>query len=182
MSDHALAFVAHLSALAVKDRGALAALRRSLSFDPGAFPAAYPYVERFVGRERHADDPWRQALYLTAGLFSLLPTSGGKISFAAAFGTLARQRDSGSIEQRFVALLGAEPESLPNLLRQAVSLLATDGLVFDYCHLLDDLTRWLNPFTQEARDRLRQQWARDFYRAYDVQPDQPETTLVEQPE
>lgn len=182
MSDHAQAFVAHLSTLAEKDRGALAALRRSLSFDPGASPPAYPYVERFVGTDRHADDPYRRALYLTAGLFALHPANSAKTSFAAAFGTLARQRDSGSIEQRFVALLGAEPESLPNMLRQAASLLAADGLALDYAHLLDDLSRWLNTFGQEARDSLRKQWARDFYRAYDPQPDQPESPLAEQPE
>lgn len=183
MSDHAQAFIAHLSALAERDRGALAALRRSLSFDPGAFPAAYPHVERFVGRDRHADDPFRRALYLTAGLFALHPGHAAKASFATAFGTLARQRESASIEQRFVALLGAEPDSLPNLLRQAVSLLAADGLAFDYARLLDDLARWLNPFGQEARDGLRQQWARDFYRAYDGQNDHhEETDSAEQPE
>ena len=34
-------------------------------------------------------------------------------------------------------------------------------------HLLDDLARWFDPWNIEARDRLRQRWARDFYRAYD---------------
>lgn len=186
MSDHAQAFVAHLSTLAEKDRGALSALRHSLSFDPGAFPPAYPYVERFVGRDRHADDPYRRALYLTGGLFALHSANSAKASFAAAFGTLARQRKkqrkSDSIERRFVALLGAEPECLPSMLRQAVSLLAADGLALSYAHLLDDLSRWLNPFGQEARDSLRQQWARDFYRAYEPSSDQPKTTLAEQPE
>lgn len=183
MSDHAQAFVAHLSALAEKDRGALAALRRSLSFDPGTFPAAYPHVERFVGRDRHADDPFRRALYLTAGLFALHPAHTAKASFATAFGSMARQRGSTSIEQRFVALLGAEPQSLHNLLRQAVSLLAADGMGFDYARLLDDLSRWLNHFGQEARDGLRQQWARDFYRAFDTQTaSHEETDSAEQPE
>ena len=186
MSDHAQAFVAHLLTLEEKDRGALSALRRSLSFDPGAFWQAYRYVERFVGRDRHADDPFRRALYLTAGLFALHPENSAKASFAAAVGTSARQRkkqrQSDSVERRFVALLDAEPESLPNMLRQAVSLLAADGLALDYAHLLDDLSRWLNPFGQEARDSLRQQWARDFYLAYEPLSDQPKTILAEQPE
>ena len=170
MSSLAQAFIAHLSTLAESERGGMAMLRRSLTFDPGAFPAAYPYVERFVGQNRRADDPYRRALYLTAGLFALHPEHTGKVSFAAAFGCLARERGSGSIEQRFVTLLSAEPESLPNLLRQSVSLLAADGLGFDYVRLLDDLTRWLNVFGQELRDNLRQQWARDFYRACDASP------------
>lgn len=185
MSEHAQAFVSHLANLADRDRGGLAVLRRSLGFEPGAYPPAYPHVERFVGRERHADDPYRRALYLVAGLFALHPENSTKASLAAAFGTLARQRDSGSIEQRFVALLEAEPESLANMLRQAVSLLAADRIPLDYARLVDDLSRWLNPLAAEARDSLRQQWARDFYRAYDHAsscPELAETSLAKQPE
>lgn len=174
MSEHAQSFIAHLSGLAERDRGALAALRRSLGFDPGTYPPAYPYVERFVGPERYADDPWRQALYLAAGLFAFHPRHQEGVSFAAALGRLARTRESPSIEQRFVALLGAEPDSLPNMLRQAVSLLAAEGYAFDFAHLLDDLARWLSPYAFEARDNLRQRWARDFYRAYDGQAESAE--------
>jgi len=174
MSEHAQAFMDHLVALAERDRGALAVLRRSAGFSPGAYPPAYPYVERFVGTERGADDPYRLALYLAAGLFAQHRKHVTKTTFGAAFGTLARQRASASIEQRFMALLGASPESLPDLLRQAVSLLAADGLSFDYARLLDDLALWLNQFAHEGRDRLRQQWARDFYRAYDNQFDSAE--------
>jgi hypothetical protein len=53
------------------------------------------------------------------------------------------------------------------LLRSNLTLLAADGHTFDAVALLDDLTRWLNPYAPEARERLCQQWARDFYRAYD---------------
>ena len=166
MSDHAQSFIAHLIDLKADDRGALAHLRHSLSFDPGGYPRAYPYVERYVGPDRHAEDPWRKAMYLAAGLFALHPIHQADVSFAAALGKIARQRESTSIEQRFVALLGAEPESLPNPLRQAVSLLAADAQGYDYARLLDDLGRWLDPWNLEARDRLRQRWARDFYRTY----------------
>lgn len=168
MSEHAQNFITYLIGLNDRDRGAFAHLKRSLGFDPGAYPAAYPYVERFVGADKYAEDPWRQALYLTAGLFAFHPQHDEGSSFAAALGRVGRQRESKSIEQRFVALLGAEPESLPTLLRQAVSLLAADRIGCDYASLLDDLARWLDPFRQDARDRLRQRWARDFYRAYDT--------------
>lgn len=167
MSDHAQSFITHLIGLKDRDRGALAHLKRSLGFAPGAYPGAYPYVERFVGAEKHADDPRRRALYLTAGLFALHSEHRVGMSFATALGRVGRSRESGSIEQRFIALLGAEPESLPTLLRQSVSLLAAEGQGCDYVSLLDDLTRWLDPFRSEARDQLRQCWARDFYRAYD---------------
>lgn len=182
MSAHAQSFITHLIGQKERERGAFAHLKRSLSFDPGAYPRAYPYVERFVGAERQADDPWRKALYLTAGLFAFHPQHHADASFAAAFGQLGHTRDSASIEQRFIALLGAEPESLPTLLRQAVSLLAADALGCDFASLLDDLARWLNPYDQEGRDRLRQRWARDFYRAYDgndAPADDTESTLIE---
>jgi CRISPR system Cascade subunit CasB len=171
MSMHAQSFVAHLSGLAEHDRGALAHLRRSLGFTPGAFPRAYPYVERFVGPNRHANDPWRKALYLTAGLFARHGEHRDGETLASALGRLARDRESVSIEQRFIALLGAEPEGLPNLLRQVVALLAADGRACDYTRLLDDLGVWLRPLDSDGRDRIRQRWARDFYRSYDATPD-----------
>lgn len=165
MSEHAQAFVTHLKTLAERDRGALAALRRSLGFTPGTYAPAFPYVERFAGLDQPSSDAYRQALYVTAGLFALQSNHIERTSFAAAYGALMRVRDSGSIERRFIALLAADPENLPDYLRQAVSLLAADGLAFDYVRLLDDLARWLNPYAFEQRDALRQRWARDFYQA-----------------
>lgn len=167
MSESARSFIDHLARLKESDRGALAYLKRSLGFEPGAYPPAYPYVERYVGADKHAEDPWRKALYLTAGLFALNPKHQTGVSFATTLGKLGQQRSSASIEQRFIALLGAEPQSLPTLLRQAMSLLAADGHFCDFASLQDDLARWLNPHAHEQRDRLRQQWARDFYRTYD---------------
>jgi len=170
MSEAAQSFIAHLAQLKDSNRGALAHLKRSLGFMPGAYPAAYPYVERFVGADRHAQDPWRLALYLTAGLFAIHPSYQADCKLAAALGKLGKQRGSASVEQRFVALLGADIQSLPVLLRQAVSLLAADNLACDFVALQDDLARWLNPHAHEQRDHLRQSWARDFYRAYDPVP------------
>lgn len=167
MSETAQTFVAYLCDLRQRDRGALAQLKRSLSFTPGAYPPAYPFVERFVGMDKHANDPWRMALYLTAGLYALHPAHQDGQSLATALGRLGRLRESPSIEQRFISLLGAETHSLPTLLRSNLTLLAADGHTFDAVALLDDLARWLNPYAVEARERLCQQWARDFYRAYD---------------
>lgn len=165
MSEHAQRYIAHLEQLGKQDRGALAILRRSLSFESGAYPPAYPYVERFAGAERHARDPFRLALYVVAGLFALHPHQAST-SLARSLGELMRARDSGSIEKRFIALLGADAENLPNYLRQIVSLLSANDLGFDYEQLLDDLTRWLNPrLDPDWRDEIRQRWARDFYRA-----------------
>jgi CRISPR system Cascade subunit CasB len=163
--DFAVGFVAHLRQLHEHDSGALAVLRRSQSFDPGAYPPAYPFVERFVGADRHANDPFRRALYGVAALFALQPHHIRGRSLAAAFGVVMRHRESASVELRFIALLSADAENLPHYLRQVVSLLAADDQGFDFAQLLRDLALWLNPLAQEARDQLRQRWARDFYNA-----------------
>lgn len=165
MSDFAQNFVAHLLQLRERNPGALAELRRSLSFAPGAYVRAYPYVERFVARDSHPQDAQRLALYLGAGLFALHPHQAPS-TLAAAFGELMRQRDSESIEKRFITLLGADAENLADYLRQAVSLLAASDIGLDYAALLDDLRFWLRrSLDPEVRDRIRQRWARDFYRA-----------------
>ena len=161
MTEHADRFVAHLTGLKERDRGALAALRRSLAFEPGAFPGAFPYVERFAGATAHERDPRRLALYVVAGLFARHPVNDSR-TFAAAWAELMRRRDSASIEQRFVALLGADPENIVQYLRQAISLLEVERIGFDYAQLLDDLSYWMNPHRDPSR--LRQRWARDFYR------------------
>lgn len=165
MSEHAEQFIAHLNALKERDRGALAALRHSLAFEPGSYPKAFPYVERFAGAAVHERAARRLALYAVAGLFARHPQQGSQ-SFATTLGELMARRQSPSIEGRFVALLGADAENIVDYLRQAVSLLAADDIGCDYARLLDDLSQWLNPHADPSR--LRQRWARDFYRA--VQP------------
>jgi CRISPR system Cascade subunit CasB len=171
MSEHAQSFITHLTGLKDRERGAFAHLKRSLGFDPGAYPPAYPYVERFVGADKHADDPYRKALYLTAGLFAFHPMHQIGTSLATALGIMAQRRKqqskSENMERRFIALLGAEAESLPTMLRQSISLLAAEGISCDYADLLDDLARWFDRWKPEKLDQIRQDWARDFYRAYE---------------
>lgn len=165
MSESAQRFVDHLKALGQTNRGAMAALRHSLAFEPGSYEKAYPYVERFASAEQSPRSPWRLALYLTAGLYARHSQNAAQ-SFAAAFGELWRARDnSPSVEKRFIALLGADAENVAEYLRQAISLLAAEDIGFDFVRLLDDLKYWLNAYAPEQRDRVRQQWARDFYRA-----------------
>lgn len=163
MSKHAEAFVVYLNALKERDRGALATLRHSLAFAPGSYPNAFPYVERFVGEAVHERDARRLALYAVAGLFARHSSHRPGQSFATALGELMSRRQSQSIENRFIALLGADAENIVDYLRQAISLLAADDIGCDYAGMLDDLSRWLNPSADPSL--LRQRWARDFYRA-----------------
>lgn len=169
VSEHAQRFLLYLQSLKKQNRGALAQLRRSLAFDPGTYSPAYPYVERFVSKDSHELDARRLALYVVAGLFARHPGVGTK-NFAAAFGELFCKRNSDSIEKRFIALLAADAENIHAYLRQAISLLAAGDISLDYAALLDDLTLWMSPWGDTDRlDRLRQRWARDFYRVIDTE-------------
>ena len=163
MISYADSFVEYLQGLVEHDRGGMAALRRSLGFAPGCYPPAYPIIERFAAQGSDKES-LRKALYLTAGLFALHPSHAEGRSLASTFGQAMRQRESPSIEKRFIATLSAEAEALPDHLRQVISLLAADGIACDYGELLGDLSQWLNPRAFEARDRIRQRWAREFYR------------------
>lgn len=178
MSNFAEQFVAFLQSLAGRDSAAMARLRRSLNSGPGAEPAVYPYVERFVSPDWGVSDARRLALYVVAGLYAD-HLRHGSTGFAQSFGVLARRRESGSLEKRFVALLGADAEGLPVHLRHAFSLLKAEGLPVDYCQLLKDLSWWLNPrLEQSRRDALRQRWAREFYRVIAAEADNQSTGLA----
>ena len=167
MSVHAQSFTDYLVTLSTRDRGALAVLRRSLSHPPGAYPAAFPIVERFVPAQggRHS---YRSALYLVAGLFALHPKHRSSVALGAQLCASMRERGSASIEGRFVAALSATPEGFPSHLRQLVSLLAADNRALDYASLLDDCAAMLDDYRPDGRDRVVQRWARDFYRAIEA--------------
>lgn len=148
------------------DRRGLAVLRRSLAYEPGTFPAAYPYVESYV---RHESE--RTPYYLLAGLYALYeraesergstPTGTRRSTLGSAAADLyERKEKSPSIESRFIALLDADEEQLPNRLRQMVSLLRSESISIDWQRLLDDLRWWSFP-----ERTVQQRWARDFYRA-----------------
>ncbi len=164
--DHHQAFIRSLVELNERDPGgAMAALRRSLAFEPGDDPKTYPYVERYVPRDMHGNHPLRKAMYAVAGLFALHPEAAPR-PLAAVYGKLVRDLDRPSLEQRFIALLDADPESVVTHLRQIVRLLKANDRSYDHVALLNDL-RWLldDHFGAEARDRVRRDWARQFYGA-----------------
>lgn len=131
-----------------------AALRRSLAFEPGAYPAAFPFVEPWVAEQ----EGWRrEVVYLVAGLYAL--KDGAHVdqrSLAQALREAMEARGSGSIEKRFLALLDADRDQIPHRLRQAVGLVE-GGL--DFVKLLRDLRYWFD----DPRRHVQSRWARDFY-------------------
>lgn len=141
-----------------RDTKVRAVLRRSLAFDPGTFPPAYPYVEPFVG---DADDPWRRSvLYLVAGLWALNwreGRGGQPIPLGKACAAYQAASGSWSTERRFINLLDADADQLPHRLRQMIALLKDQAINFDA--LLTGLLYW-----NDDRKRTQNALARDFYR------------------
>lgn len=136
-----------------QDRGAMSALRRSLSVD--AVAQAYPYVVPFLPSN---PTPWLERAYLlVAGLFALHPKSGER-TLATALRAVRNSSGSQSIEARFVALLNAHPEDLGSHLRHAVALVRTAELAIDWHDLLRTVRTW-------NLESTRRHWARDFWAA-----------------
>jgi CRISPR system Cascade subunit CasB len=151
-------FISWLEKASATDTKVRAVLRRSLAFTPGSYAPAFPYVEPFLPNETSAR--FRAACYLTAGLWALHKREGSRgapLTIGAACRAYRDQTGSGSVEQRFINLLDAAEDQLPNRLRHIIALLKDQCINFD--DLLHGLLNW------EADDRrIQQQWARDFYR------------------
>jgi len=155
MSDRIESFIQHLRRLAEPETGntgALAALRRSLAFEPGTYAKSFPYVEPFV-----SGNGWpRKAFYLTAGLFAEHTMHQPGQPFARVLAEIRQKRESESLEQRFLALLDADEDQIAYRLRQNVRLLA--NMPFDWEKFIRDLLNWFHP------DRYVQvRWARQYF-------------------
>jgi len=165
-SDRETNFAAWLAGLAEReDRAALAHLRRGLGKPPGMAPEMFSHVV-----------PWTQKLpewhanlyYLVASLFALNPRSADKGNFGDACRQTHRciRTDRGggdeegidSLEGRFVALLNAHPDDLPEHLRHAVALADSNEVDVNWAQLLHDLRYWSHP------DRfVQRQWANSYW-------------------
>lgn len=151
-------FIDWLEDLNASNTKVRAVLRRSLAFEPGEFPAAYPYVEPFLKNE---DNSWRRAIfYLVAGLWATHwreGRAGAPVPLGKACATHQMVSGSTSTERRFISLLDADRDQLPHRLRQMVALLKEQSIDFD--DLLKRLLNW-----NDDQKRTQNAWARDFYR------------------
>lgn len=156
-------FIEWLEDLNKRDNKVRAVLRRSLAFDPGTFPFAYPYVEPFVKNEGNS---WRREMhYLVAGLWAAHWREGSRgqpLSLGAACVAHWHASKSTSAERRFITLLDSDEDQLPHRLRQMVALLKDQPIDFDA--LLRRLLYW-----NDDQKRTQNAWARDFYRNIDDQ-------------
>ena len=151
-------FIEWLKSLNEKDTKVRAVLRRSLAFDPGTFPAAYPYVEPFVKNE---DNSWRREMhYLAAGLWASHlrdeRTRDSMLIGNACYSLYLANDKSPSVEKRFIALLDSDRDQLPHRLRQMIALLKDYPIDFEA--LLKGILYW-----NDEQKRTQNFWARDFY-------------------
>lgn len=156
-------FIERLEEWNANDTRVRAVLRRSLAFDPGQFPAAYPYVEPFLNGD---DNAWhRSVYYLVAALWAAhwKPCGGGtKLSIGKACAQHMHLSGSASTEKRFIAVIDGDSDQLPYRLRQLIALLKDYPI--DFGQLLQDLLYW-----NSSRKSVQYKWARDFYRSADNQ-------------
>jgi CRISPR system Cascade subunit CasB len=151
------AFFSRLESLAERDSSVVATLRRSLAFDPGAFPAAFPIIEPTVSG---LSERKRRLYYLAAGLWALgqRRASGPPLGLPRALHRVGSGHDSGSVGLRFTALLDSDEDELPHRLRQAVGLVTADQIALDWPQLLIDLIGW----SSDSR-YVQRRWARAYW-------------------
>lgn len=163
--DREHAFTDYLANLVKQEnRAALAALRRGLGKTPGEAAEMYPYVMPFIGDTlslRRQND-----FFLVASLFAThqigwpgSPNEKRGTNLGASFRRLRAAVDSASIEKRFVALLNAEREDLPDHLRHAISLLKAHEIPVDWFQLLRDLAGW-----EWESHSIQRAWSLAFWR------------------
>ena len=144
------------------DRAALAALRRGLGQRPGETMELYPYVVPYVQGLQYTSD--ENAYYIIASLVGLYPTpswqrsDGKQLTNLGASLALLKDDSGDSLERRFVALLNAHADDLPEHLRQAISLLKSKDKPVNWLRLLRDIKQW----DREDR-RVQRLWAKGFW-------------------
>jgi CRISPR type I-E-associated protein CasB/Cse2 len=137
------------------NRAALAHLRRGLER-----PLDYT-LGRVGWLFRRAPDFALDDAVLAAGLFAWVRgdcAQSQRVNFGSAFGQGLTQEEKQQREKRFIDLLDSDSEELPYKLRQAITLMARDGVSLDWVLLIQHLTSWDHP-----RRWVQREWARGFW-------------------
>lgn len=163
-------FVDYLHSL-YRDRnlGALATLRRGLGRQVGEVPELFKYV---IPHLQNGVSSWEeQVYYLVASLFAMHPMPGGdgdlgsvlrEVDLQSNRGSKAGDEGMSAVERRLLILLRSDRSTLPDHLRQAISLASSKDVPIDWNCLLWDLKRW------NRDDRLVQKkWADSFWKMED---------------
>ena len=147
-------FFSYLERRAESDTSVVAALRRSLTRDPGTDPNVYPLVESWTAQLNNTQ---RQIVYLAAGLWALAARRTSTKPKPLAVATKSITSNT-STAKRFTQLLDSDSDELVWRLRQLISLLNSTGTAVDWPQLLDDLLAWNRPSRS-----VQTRWARQFW-------------------
>jgi CRISPR system Cascade subunit CasB len=147
------------------NRAVLAHLRRGLDGPLDYTLSRVGWLFRRVPESK--DDVLLRSAILSAGLFAWVKgdcrqTEG--VNFGAAFGAGLTLDEKQQREKRFIDLLDTDAEELPYKLRQAITLIARDGVGLDWVQLIRDLGRWGRP-----QRRVQKEWARRFWSAAETE-------------
>jgi len=155
-----------------EDRAMLAALRRGLGQPAGAVPEVSRYVQRRLAQDAPAY--LENAYYLIAPLFGAHPLPGGYGNMGDHFVKLCEpgQDPPSNVERRFVALLAAHADDLPDALRHAVSLLKAKDIPVNWQRLLEDVLAWSD---DDRRIKTHKFWSRQFWRKRTISNDAAQT-------
>lgn len=149
-----------IAALGRLDAGGRARLRRNAGRTLGE---AHDVHRVFFGALPFEVSEWQQEDYfLVATLFPLAPHHEQAGSLGATLRQVRQGRGGAnrsiSLERRFQTLINCEREQLPFRLRQAVRLVAADGLGINWALLLRDLMDW----NRDGKP-VQFHWARDYW-------------------
>lgn len=143
-----------------ENRAALAMLRRGLGKQPGEAMEVYRIIGNFAAKAKsktHED-----AFHMVATLFGLYPSPNREgdqynSNFGASVSELSVKVNSDSVEKRYVALLDAHKDDLPDHLRQMVGLLKANDVKINWLQLLKDLNWW-----DSDKREVQRRWAKSF--------------------
>ena len=149
-------FIAYLERIIERDdRAILAHFRRGLGKEPGTATEMFPYIAPFTNDIKKRSQ--ENAYFLVAsmiGLYHKAKKTAGNLGDSIWL----MKDESGSIEKRFVALLNADEEDLPQHLRQIISLLKSKEKPINWLQLLKDIKFW----SHENRS-VQRNWAYGFW-------------------
>lgn len=158
-------------------RATLAILRRGIGRLPGSMPELWSATFRGMPEEMMGTGktPTRAewAVHIGLTLFALHQQGNspkekcmhqeGRSLGASVRALIHNDDDEARVKRRFDAV--ATSDGLPELashLRGLVQLFKSEGIGLDYAQLTEDVYRFQFP---EARDSVRLNWGRDFYRS-----------------
>ncbi|MBD3352617.1 MAG: type I-E CRISPR-associated protein Cse2/CasB [Candidatus Lokiarchaeota archaeon] len=140
------------------NRGVLAHLRRGLQYNPGDCMEMYPYVIPWI---QNTQGKWNHDIhFMIASLFAFYPHIDGKGNFGDAFRAIqSEEPNNSSIESRFIGLIRSHKDDIFTHLRQAISLLKSRNVKFDWHQLYYDLKYW-----NTSKYPPYKRWANSFWK------------------